>query len=53
MRPKIDQEKADLIRQLYRAGTPGKILAYQFGLNKSTVSMIVNNKIWQGQREDA
>jgi len=45
---KIDQKTADLIRQLRREkGTPLKILAWQFGLQKSTVSMIVSGRIWR------
>jgi hypothetical protein len=43
---KIDLPTAETIRRLYRAGTPGKILAWRFGLNKSTISMIVNDRIW-------
>jgi len=48
MQPKIDQQTADLIRQLRREkGTPLKILAWQFGLKKSTVSMIVTGRTWR------
>jgi DNA invertase Pin-like site-specific DNA recombinase len=47
MRPKIDRETADEIRRLYRAGTPGKALAFRFSISKSTVSTIIRNKIWK------
>lgn len=53
MRRKIDQETADRIRELFRDGAPGKVLAHQFGIGKSTVSMIVNNLIWVKEKEDA
>ena len=50
MTPKIDQATADKIRKLYRDGIPNKILAWRFGLAKSTISMIVNGRTWSCDR---
>lgn len=43
---KLTKEKADKIRELYKAGTKGVDLAKQFNVCKSVISEIVNNKIW-------
>lgn len=47
MKPKITYEQAEEIRRLFREGVPGKEIAHQYGVTKSTVSMIVNDKIWR------
>lgn len=51
MRPKINLQKAEEIRVRFRQGEPGKVLAYEFGIQKSTVSAIVNDKIWKKEAE--
>ena len=47
MKPKINQQIADDIRRRFRAGEPGKVIAHSCGVTKSTVSMIVNDRIWK------
>jgi len=49
--PKINQQKADEIRIRFRRGEPGKVLAHEYGVRKSTVSMIVTDKIWKKESE--
>lgn len=51
MKPKIDFQIAELIRKRYRQGVPGKILAYRYGLTKSSISYIVNNRSWTANEE--
>jgi DNA-binding NarL/FixJ family response regulator len=48
---KIDRQIAEEIRALVRQGVTQKEIAYRVGLSKSTVSMIVANKVWR--QEDA
>lgn len=43
---KLTKEKADKIRELYKAGAKGVDLAKQFNVCKSVISEIVHNKIW-------
>lgn len=50
MRPKIDLETAEEIRRRIRAGATQKEITYETGLAKSTVSMIVANKIWKKEQ---
>ena len=50
MIPKIDQPTADLIRKLRREDNiPVKILAWRFGVAKSTISAIINDLIWRNE----
>ena len=50
MIPKIDQPTADLIRKLRREeNIPVKILAWRFGVAKSTISAIINDLIWRNE----
>jgi hypothetical protein len=50
MLPKIDQPTADLIRKLRREdGIPVKILAWRFGVAKSTISAIINDLTWRNE----
>jgi hypothetical protein len=44
---KIDRQKAEEIRELVRQGVTQKEVSYRTGLAKSTVSMIVANKVWK------
>lgn len=45
--PKITQEDADLIRELYETGDyTQKELGDRFGINFRTVSAVVHRKIW-------
>ena len=52
MRPKIDLQKAEEIRHCVREGISQKEMTYRTGLTKSTVSMIVANKIWKNNQEE-
>jgi hypothetical protein len=48
MIPKINQQTADLIRKLRREDNiPVKILAWRFGVAKSTISAIINELTWR------
>jgi hypothetical protein len=44
---KIDRQIAEEIRALVREGMTQKEVSYRVGLSKSTVSMIVANKVWR------
>jgi len=44
---KLDQKTANFIRELLEKGHSVEELAKQFGVGKSTISEIKNNKIWQ------
>jgi hypothetical protein len=48
---KIDRQIAEEIRTLVREGMTQKEASYRFGLAKSTVSMIVANKIWSNHED--
>jgi DNA-binding transcriptional regulator YiaG len=46
---KIDQQTADIIREIYRAGDISQRgLADLFDISLTTINFIVNNKIWTG-----
>jgi dTDP-4-dehydrorhamnose reductase len=47
MVPKLDLDAARQIRQRYAAGETGKVLAYKYGVSKSTISMVVKQRIWR------
>jgi hypothetical protein len=47
MVPKLDLDAARQIRERYAAGETGKVLAYKYGVSKSTISMVVKQRIWR------
>jgi len=47
MAPKLTYELAQTIRDRFAAGTPGKVLAYEYRVSKGNISMIITTKIWQ------
>jgi len=47
MRTKLNYETAQTIRERAGDGEMQKILAYEYGVTKSTISMIITGKIWQ------
>jgi len=53
MRPKLNQMSVRIIRDLYRAGASGKDLAFLYGVSKSTISGLINNKTWKDSRWQA
>jgi len=44
---KLNHQLAQIIRDRFAAGTPGKVLAYEYGVSKGNISMIITGKIWQ------
>jgi hypothetical protein len=49
-KPKLNLQKAEEIRTRFRARTLGKQLAYEYGVSKSTISMVVQGRIWNENR---
>ena len=47
MSAKLNYELAQIIRARFAAGELGKVLAYEYGVTKTTISMIVTGRIWQ------
>jgi hypothetical protein len=47
MKTKLNSELAQIIRARFAAGELGKTLAYEYGVTKTTISMIVTGRIWQ------
>lgn len=47
MRVKLTSEIAEVIRARIAGGELHKLLAYEYGVGKSTISMIATGKIWK------
>jgi transcriptional regulator with XRE-family HTH domain len=45
-RPKLSLQQAEQIRIRFKNGITGKQLAYEYGVARSTISMIVNKRTW-------
>ena len=52
MSVKLNYELAQIIRDRFAAGTPGKVLAHEYGVSKANISMIITGKIWQCRGND-
>lgn len=52
MSVKLTYELAQTIRDRFAAGTPGKVLAFEYGVSKGNISMIINGKIWTCRGSD-
>jgi len=46
MSVKLNYELAQTIRDRFAAGVPGKVLAFEYGVSKGNISMIITRKIW-------
>ena len=46
MSVKLNHQLAQIIRDRFTAGVPGKVLAFEYGVSKATISMIITGKIW-------
>ena len=49
---KLNYELAQTIRDRFAAGVPGKVLAYEYNVSKSTISEIITGKIWTCKGSD-